>query len=101
MRRLRKRGLFELWCTVDAVYIIGGALDQTELPTLTYETIGVNITTNEVFQPQDCIHRVIWPAAAASPNRLTVCGGAHGNLPAKYCQLYSPKDDRYVCKAPC
>ncbi len=84
-----------LLCHVDVVYIIGGSTDKSDFEAQTYEVIGVNITTKEVFQPHDIIHAVIWPAAAASPNRLVVCGGTHGRKPMSYCQLYSPTDDRY------
>ncbi len=82
--------------SIDIVYVISGGLDYTYQPPLTYEVIGVNIATGEVIEPQDIIHAVISPAAASSINRLVVCGGMQTNGFAKHCQLYSPKDDRYV-----
>ncbi len=87
---------FNRWCTVDVVYIIGGSTDKSNSSIHTYEVIGVNITTKEVFQPQDIIHAVSSPAVAASLDRLVVCGGSQANRLAKYCQLYSPKEDRYA-----
>ncbi len=61
-----------------------------------YEVIGVNIATKEVFEPRDIIHAVLDPASTASLNRLVVCGGITQAGFAKYCQLYSPKDDRFA-----
>ncbi len=78
---------------VDVVYMIGGTIDPTKIAQ-TYEVIGVNIRTKEVFQPKDIIHAVISPAAAATRNQLVVCGGFQTNGLVKHCQLYSPKDDR-------
>ncbi len=71
---------------VDVFYIIGGTTDPTKIAQ-TYEVIGVNIRTKEVFQPKDIIHAVLSPAAAATPNQLVVCGGFQANGLAKYCQL--------------
>ncbi len=82
--------------SVDVIYVIGGGLDSTYLPYKTYEVIGVNIVTREVFAPADVIHAVYWPAAAASFNRLVVCGGSQINGFEKHCQLYSPKNNRYA-----
>ncbi len=59
----------------------------------------MNTTTREVFAPSDIIHAVYSPAAAASLNRLVVCGGLQSHGHSKHCQLYSPKDDRCaICK---
>ncbi len=66
---------------------------------MTYEVIGVNVATREIFAPSDIIHAVCAPAAAASINRLVVCGGVEVNGHVNYCQLYSPKDDRYAQNA--
>ncbi len=77
--------------SVDVIYVIGGELDNT---CKTYEVIGVSTISREVFAPADVIHAVCWPAAAASFNRLVVCGGHQRNGYMKHCQLYSPKDDR-------
>ncbi len=87
--------------STDVVYIIGGDTTKTHLPCQTHEVIGVNIATREVFEPQDIIHDVIWPAAAASLDKLVVCGGLQVSGCAKYCQLYSPKEDRYARIALC
>ncbi len=82
--------------SVDVVYVIGGGVENTDIPPLTHEVIGVNIETKEVFEPSDIIQAVHSPATAASLNRLAVCGGYQENRFMKYCQLYSPKDDRYA-----
>lgn len=71
-------------------------LDWAGPSTHTYEVIGVNIATTEVFEPHDIIHAVVCPAAAASINRLVVCGGVRMGVCTKYCQLYSTQDDRYA-----
>ncbi len=82
--------------SVDVVYVIGGGTEKADIPPMTYEVIGVNIATKEVFEPSDVIHAAYSPAAAASFNRLAVCGGYQANGDMKHCQLYSPKDDRYA-----
>ncbi len=86
--------------SADVVYVIGGGVEVTGIPLLTQEVIGVNIATREVFAPSDIIHSVCAPAAAASINRLAVCGGVQPNGYGKSCQLYSPKVDRYAQTAP-
>ncbi len=60
--------------SVDVVYVIGGGVELSDIPPLTHEVIGVNIATREVFAPSDIIHAVYAPAAAASLNRLAICG---------------------------
>ncbi len=82
--------------SVDVVYVIGGGTEKADIPPLTYEVIGVNVATREVFEPSDVIHAVYLPAAAASVNRLAVCGCYQVNGDMKHCQLYSPQDDRYA-----
>ncbi len=72
--------------SVDVVYVIGGGTEKADIPPLTYEVIGVNIATKEVFEPSDVIHAVYSPAAAASANRLIVCGGLETNGHVNYCR---------------
>ncbi len=87
--------------SADVVYVISGGLDKTNLPPLTYEVIGVNVATKEVFAPSDIPHAVYAPGASASLGRLVVCGGLQSNGHSKHCQLYSQKDDRYAALNEC
>ncbi len=84
--------------STDVVYIIGGTPDKSKPLTQNYKVIGVNIATGEVFAPQELTHTVTSSAAAASLNRLAICGGFEQ---PRLCNVYSPKNDRYAQIAIC
>ncbi len=79
------------------IYIIGGSCDHNDGGGLFYEVMTVNLTTGDVGEVEDTIYGTNAPAAASSLNRIALCGGASSNGNLNYCQVYSPKHDRWAC----
>ncbi len=57
----------------------------------TYEVNTVDLKTKEVGEASDILHATLLPAAAASSNRIIVCGGFCHHQIVNFCQVYSPQ----------
>ncbi len=61
-----------------------------------YEVLTVNLKSGEIGEAEDAIFGVQLSAAAASLNRIAVCGGRKCGEPQRQCQIYSPATNMYV-----
>ncbi len=77
---------------------MGGSSDPDDQYSdqISYEVMTVNLKTGDVGQVDDIIHGTRLPAAAASLNRIALCGGVSADRSRSYCQVYSPKHERCV-----
>ncbi len=76
---------------------MGGSSDPDDDYGISYEVMTVKLKTGDVGQVDDIIHGTRAPAAAASLNRIVLCGGESAGGRLNYCQVYSPKHERCVC----
>ncbi len=81
---------------VDIAYIIGGSNDPSDGEAMSYEVTTVNIKTGEVGKAEDTLHATHAAAAASSFSKIALCGGKTTSGAFKYCQMYSPRQDKYV-----
>ncbi len=81
---------------IDVVYIMGGNTEPGAHDGQTYEVITVDLKSGDVGEAEDTLKATSAPAAASSLNRIALCGGRMRVHIEKYCQVYSPKEDKYV-----
>ncbi len=75
---------------------MGGSSNPDYHHDVTCKVLTVNLATKKVGEAADTTENVNGAAAAASLNRIALCGGERGRKPLKCCQIYSPRNDRYV-----
>ncbi len=75
---------------------MGGSSDPDDDYGISYEVMDVNLKTGDVGRVDDTIYGTLIPAAAASINRIVLCGGMSADRNRNYCQVYSPKHKRRV-----